>query len=100
MSFADLVRLAPDTTLRILLIDAAGEHSIALAGLLQPLRLASRQLGAQRLLIELVAAPQLLQNLQLAPEQWPAANIVLLVADDDPAAMAATESRRLIGYCQ
>ena len=100
MSFADIVRLAPETTLRILLIDAAGEHSIALAGLAQPLRLAARLLGAQRLQIELMAASRLLQSLQQAPEQWPSANMVLLVADDDPAAMTAAESRSLIGYCQ
>lgn len=97
MPFSSLSSLGREAPLRILLINAGGEGSLTLAGLLQPLRLAARALGPERMQVELMSLQQALQadvdGLQLR-------HICLVVADDDYTPIGADQCRGLIERCQ
>jgi hypothetical protein len=54
MPFSSLSSLSQEAPLRILLVDAGEGISISLAGVLQPLQLASRLLGAGRLQVDVM----------------------------------------------
>ena len=97
MPFSILSSLEGEAPLRILLVDAGGELSLALAGLVQPLRLAARILGAARLQVELLP---LTDALQPAPAPRQAAHIALLVADDAAIQIAPDQGRALLERCQ
>jgi len=84
--------LAHEAPLRILLIDAGGDASLSWAGLAQPLRLAARVLGRERLQVQTAPLP--------AAADAGFAHIALLVADVDTDSPAAEELRRAIERCQ
>lgn len=83
MPFASLSSLAQNLPLRILVIAVGGQHSITLAGLVQPLQLAARELGATQFQLE-VLAPQ---------PVMPSAHVTLLVADGEPGTATGEQVR-------
>ncbi|EGF30134.1 Arginine pathway regulatory protein ArgR, repressor of arg regulon [Oxalobacteraceae bacterium IMCC9480] len=83
-----LSHLALQSPLRIQLITIGDPHSITLAGLVQPLRLAGQLLGAARLQLT-ITGPDSISA---------AADLSLLVADDVPVAPA--NLRELIATCR
>src|SRR5437879_1043597 len=97
MPFSTLSSLGREAPLRIALINACGDVSITLAGLLQPLRLAAKTLGPAQLQVEVISLEQALKPIAEARQNW---HIVLLVADDDYAPLPAEHSRILIERCQ
>lgn len=97
MPFSTLSSLEREAPLRVLLIDAGGELSVTLAGLVQPLRLAARTLGPDRLQVELLPLGHALKP---ATEQRQPAHICLLVADDDAIQIVPDQGRALIERCQ
>lgn len=100
MPFSSLSSLGREAPLRIALINACGEVSITLAGLLQPLRLAAKTLGPGQLQVEVISLEQALGPVAEDGQNWPNWHIVLLVADDDYAPLPANHSRILIERCQ
>ena len=96
MPFSNLAGLGREAPLRIRLIHADGDLSVTLAGLVQPLRLAARSLGPEKLQIDLMPF-----DLALKARVHDArlSHISLLVADDDCVPDAA-EQRLLIERCQ
>jgi transcriptional regulator GlxA family with amidase domain len=97
MPFSILSSLEGEAPLRILLIDAGGEYSVTLAGLVQPLRLAGGLLGAPRLQVELLPLALVLQP---ATERRQAAHIALLVADEAVIQTTPDQGRALLERCQ
>jgi transcriptional regulator GlxA family with amidase domain len=99
MSFSNLSGLAAHAPLRILLIDASDNPSITFAGLAQPLRLAAKILGAQRLTVENVALETAVQA-SFSHD----AHIILLIADDDSVqlsgAPSAAHAQVLFDHCR
>ncbi|GAA4030337.1 GlxA family transcriptional regulator [Actimicrobium antarcticum] len=73
MPFADLSRLSSHVPLRIQLIAVGEPGSITLSGLLHPLRLAEKLLGATRMILT-ITSPQ---------TACPSDGLTLLVADDE-----------------
>lgn len=98
MPFTSLSCLGTETPARILLLHAGAEvgggagHSLTLAGLIQPLRMAARALGPGRLLAELRDAGQ---TPPAALEHW---HLVLLVADED--ARQPEQWRQMVARCR
>lgn len=96
MPFSSLASLAEEAPFRILLIDAGKGVSISLAGVAQPLQLAARLLGPERLQIDLVPLDKLLDG--SAPRQcW---HLSLVVADEDYHPLPQAQCRELIEICQ
>ena len=94
MPFAALSSLGRETPTRVLLIHAASPYSVTLAGLAQPLRLAARALGPERLQVDVVALAD-------APDaNAKRYHLTLLVADDAGLPIDALASRALIERCQ
>ena len=83
-----LARLALQSPLRVQLISIGDPHSITLAGLVQPFRLAGQLLGTTRLQLAIVGPDSISA----------AADLRLLVADDMPEAPA--NLRELIATCR
>lgn len=96
MPFSNLASLGRETPLRIRLIHADGDLSVTLAGLVQPLRLAARSLGAEKLQIDLMSFDLAIRAGAHDSRQ---SHITLLVADDDCVPQVA-EQRLLIERCQ
>ncbi len=90
MPLAKLARLAQQQPLRVLLIGAGEPDTLTWTGLLQPLRLAARILGPERLHVD-VRMPAGMD----ARIPW---HLVLLVADEAQAAMTPANSRTLIEH--
>lgn len=96
MPFSSLASLAQAAPLRILLVDAGKGLSISLAGVAQPLQLAARLLGPERLQVDLVSLDKLLER--TTPRQyW---HLALVVADEDCQALPPAQCRALIETCQ
>ena len=76
MSFANLSRLAQQRPLRLLLVNAGEADAITWAGLVQPLRLAARELGPELLQLELRDPQQAVAGASAH------SHLVLLVADE------------------
>jgi len=93
MPFSDLGRLAREAPLRMLLIQAGEPDAIGWAGLVQPLRLAARQLGPGFELT--VRTPQAL--LDGPPETW---HVALLVADETQAPPPPAQCRAIMERCR
>jgi len=93
MPFSDLGRLAREAPLRMLLIQAGEPDAIGWAGLVQPLRLAARQLGPAFELT--VRTPQAL--LDGPPETW---HVALLVADETQAPPPPAQCRAIMERCR
>ena len=86
MPFASLSSLASHLPLRVLIIAVGEQHSITLAGLVQPLQLAVRQLGAAQFQLT-VMAPQ---------PAMPHAHVTLLVADGEAGTVTAEQVRQWV----
>lgn len=95
MSFSSLASLSQEAPLRILLVDAGNGMSISLAGVMQPLQLAARTLGADRLQVQVLRLEQAL-NAALTQHH----HIALVVADEDYVPLPTEQCRLLIDRCQ
>lgn len=92
MPFSSLASLAQAAPLRILLVDAGKGVSISLAGVAQPLQVAARLLGPERLQVDLVSVDKLLDG--SAPRQrW---HLALVIADEDCPPLPPAQCRALI----
>jgi len=94
MMHAELSRLARETPLRMLLVNAGEPDSLTWSGLIQPLRLAARLLGPQRLHVD-VRSPDKFAGEALRP--W---HLVLLVADEAEAGLRPANLRALAERCR
>jgi transcriptional regulator GlxA family with amidase domain len=94
MHHVQLSHLAQERPLRILLVNAGEPDALTWSGLVQPLRLAARILGAGRLQVD-VRSPDQFVGEPVRP--W---HLVLLVADETAAAFKPANSRMLIEYCR
>jgi transcriptional regulator GlxA family with amidase domain len=94
MLHAELSRLAQETPLRVLLVNAGEPDSLTWSGLIQPLRLAARLLGPQRLHVD-VRSPDKFAGEALRP--W---HLVLLVADEAEAGLRPANLRALAERCR
>ncbi|WP_426116707.1 GlxA family transcriptional regulator [Massilia sp. PWRC2] len=88
---AALAALAHEAPLRIVLLNAGEPDSLSWSGLYQPLRLAAKLLGPQRLHVDVLSPDKFAEA---ALQHW---QLVLLVADDSEAARKPANLRRLIG---
>ncbi|HEY0489757.1 MAG TPA: helix-turn-helix domain-containing protein [Telluria sp.] len=91
---ADLSRLAQETPLRVLLIHAGEPDSLSWAGLYQPLRLAAKLLGPERLHVDVRSPDKFPTDAQ---RHW---HVVLLVADEAQAALKPGNIRVVIERCR
>jgi transcriptional regulator GlxA family with amidase domain len=94
MQHAELSRLAQETPLRVLLVNAGEPDSLTWSGLIQPLRLAARLVGPQRLHVD-VRNPDKFAGESLRPWQ-----LVLLVADEAEAGLRPANLRALAARCR
>jgi transcriptional regulator GlxA family with amidase domain len=94
MPYADLSRLAQETPLRVLLIHAGEPDSLSWAGLYQPLRLAAKLLGPERLHVDVRSPDKFPTDAQ---RHW---HVVLLVADEAQAALKPGNLRVVIERCR
>jgi transcriptional regulator GlxA family with amidase domain len=89
--FARLAQLAVEKPLRVLLVNGGKPDSLTWSGLFQPLRLAARMLGPERLQVD-VSSPDMFAIDAPLPH-W---HLVLLVADESEAALRPASSRIVI----
>jgi transcriptional regulator GlxA family with amidase domain len=94
MPSADLSRLAQEKPLRVLLIHAGEPDSLSWAGLYQPLRLAAKLLGPDRLHVDVRSPDKFPTDIQ---RHW---HLVLLVADEAQAALKPGNIRVVIERCR
>jgi AraC family transcriptional regulator, L-arginine-responsive activator len=96
MPFTSLASLAQEAPMRILLADAGSGMSIGRAGVVQPLQLAARLLGPERLQVDLVPLASLLDG-STARRRW---QLALVLSDDDYLPMPLAQCRALIDCLQ
>jgi transcriptional regulator GlxA family with amidase domain len=94
MPLAKLARLAQETPLRVLLINAGEPDTLTWAGLYQPLRLAAKLLGPGRLHVDARSPDKFSDD---STRHW---HLVLLVADEAEAGLRPANSRALIERCR
>jgi transcriptional regulator GlxA family with amidase domain len=94
MPLAKLARLAQEKPLRVLLINAGDADTLTWAGLHQPLKLAAKLLGPERLHVD-VRTPD-----KFALEVTRHWHLVLLVADEAQAALKPAHCRALVERCR
>jgi AraC family transcriptional regulator, L-arginine-responsive activator len=94
MSFAELPRLAQEAPLRVLLVNAGEPDSLSWAGLYQPLRLAAKLLGPERLHVDVRSPDKFATDAQ---RHW---HLVLLVADEAQAALKPANLRIVVERCR
>src|SRR3954464_9630843 len=94
MPFANLPRLAQEKPLRVLLVNAGEPDSLTWAGLYQPLRLAAKLLGPERLHVDVRSPDKFATDAQ---RHW---HLVLLVADEAQAALRPANCRSVIERCR
>lgn len=94
MPLAKLTRLAQEKPLRVLLINAGESDALTWAGLYQPLRLAAKLLGPERLHVDVRSPDKFAADAQ---RHW---HLVLLVADPAQAALKPANSRTVIERCR
>jgi transcriptional regulator GlxA family with amidase domain len=90
MSLADLSLLAQEAPLRVLLINAGESDALTWAGLYQPLRLAAKILGPERLHVDVRSPEKFAGDPQ---RHW---HLSLLVADESQVALRPALSRTVI----
>lgn len=94
MPLAKLSRLAQERPLRVLLINAGEPDALTWSGLYQPLRLAAKLLGPERLHVDVRSPDKFAADAQ---RHW---HLVLLVADPAQAALKPANSRTVIERCR
>jgi transcriptional regulator GlxA family with amidase domain len=90
----DLAGLAQETPLRILLVNAGEPDTLTWSGLYQPLRLAARILGPERLHLDVRSPDKFAGEVQ---RHW---HLVLLVADEAQAGLRPANMRALVARCR
>ncbi|MFD2367130.1 GlxA family transcriptional regulator [Pseudoduganella sp. GCM10020061] len=94
MPFEDLARLAQEKPLRVLLIHAGEPDALTWSGLYQPLRLAAKILGPERLHVDVRHPDKFASEAQ---RHW---HLVLLVADEAQAALRPAQLRVVSERCR
>jgi transcriptional regulator GlxA family with amidase domain len=93
MQQAELSSLAQEKPLRILLVNAGEPDALTWSGLVQPLRLAARILGPERLHVDVRSPDKFTGEAQ---RHW---HVVLLVADEAQAGLTPANMRALVARC-
>lgn len=93
MQHAELSSLAREAPLRVLLVLAGEPDSLTWSGLVQPLRLAAKLLGPERLHVD-VRSPD---KFTADQRHW---HLVLLVADEAEAGLRPANLRALVARCR
>jgi transcriptional regulator GlxA family with amidase domain len=93
MQHAELSSLAREAPLRVLLVQAGEPDSLTWSGLVQPLRLAAKVLGPERLHVD-VRSPD---KFTADQRHW---HLVLLVADEAEAGLRPANLRALVARCR
>jgi transcriptional regulator GlxA family with amidase domain len=93
MQHAELSSLAREAPLRVLLVHAGEPDSLTWSGLVQPLRLAAKVLGPERLHVD-VRSPD---KFTADQRHW---HLVLLVADESEAGLRPANLRTLVARCR
>jgi transcriptional regulator GlxA family with amidase domain len=94
MQPAELSRLAQEAPLRVLLVNAGEPDSLTWSGLVQPLRLAAKMVGPQRLIVDVRSPDKFAGDSQ---RHW---HLVLLVADEAEAGLRPANMRLLSQRCR
>jgi transcriptional regulator GlxA family with amidase domain len=94
MQPAELSRLAQEAPLRVLLVSAGEPDSLTWSGLVQPLRLAAKMVGPQRLIVDVRSPDKFAGDTQ---RHW---HLVLLVADEAEAGLRPANMRLLSQRCR
>lgn len=94
MQPADLSRLAQERPLRVLLVNAGEPDALTWSGLYQPLRLAAKAVGPERLHVDVRSPDKFAGDSQ---RHW---HLVLLVADEAEAALKPANCRALVERCR
>ena len=89
-----LARLAHEKPLRVLLVDAGEPDTLTWSGLYQPLRLAAKIVGPERLHVDVRSPDKFVAGDQ---SHW---HLVLLVADEAQAGLKPANCRTLIERCR
>lgn len=97
MPFSSLASLGQEAPLRILLIDAGKGMSITLAGIVQPLQLAAKMLGPERLQVDLVPLSKLFEAGTIDRTHR---HLALIIADEEYVPLPPAQLRTLIECCQ
>jgi transcriptional regulator GlxA family with amidase domain len=93
MTQLELSRLAQEAPLRVLLVHAGEPDSLTWSGLVQPLRLAAKLLGPERLHVDVRSPDKFTADQRL----W---HLVLLVADEAEAALRPANLRTVVARCR
>ncbi|MGJ7916521.1 GlxA family transcriptional regulator [Massilia sp. LXY-6] len=94
MQHAELSRLAREAPLRVLLVNAGEPDSLTWSGIVQPLRLAAKMVGPQRLIVDVRSPDKFAGDSQ---RHW---HLVLLVADEAEAGLRPANMRLLAQRCR
>jgi transcriptional regulator GlxA family with amidase domain len=94
MQYAELSHLAQETPLRVLLVNAGEPDSLTWSGIVQPLRLAAKMVGPQRLIVDVRSPDKFAGDSQ---RHW---HLVLLVADEAEAGLRPANMRLLGQRCR
>jgi transcriptional regulator GlxA family with amidase domain len=94
MQPTELSRLAQEAPLRVLLVNAGEPDSLTWSGLVQPLRLAAKMVGPQRLIVDVRSPDKFAGDGQ---RHW---HLVLLVADEAEAGLRPANMRALAQRCR
>jgi AraC family transcriptional regulator, L-arginine-responsive activator len=93
MQQLELSRLAQEAPLRVLLVHAGEPDALTWSGLVQPLRLAAKVLGPERLHVDVRSPDKFTADHRL----W---HLVLLVADESEAGLRPANLRALVARCR
>jgi transcriptional regulator GlxA family with amidase domain len=94
MSHAELSSLAQEAPLRVLLVNAGEPDSLTWSGIVQPLRLAAKMVGPQRLIVDVRTPDKFGGDGQ---RHW---HLVLLIADEAEAGLRPANMRLLAQRCR
>jgi transcriptional regulator GlxA family with amidase domain len=94
MQYAELSLLAREAPLRVLLVNAGEPDSLTWSGIVQPLRLAAKMVGPQRLIVDVRSPDKFAGDSQ---RHW---HLVLLVADEAEAGLRPANMRLLAQRCR
>jgi transcriptional regulator GlxA family with amidase domain len=94
MQLAELSSLAREAPLRVLLVNAGEPDSMTWSGMVQPLRLAAKMVGPERLIVD-VRSPD-----KFAGDSQPHWHLVLLVADEAEVGLRPANMRLLSQRCR
>lgn len=94
MAHAELTSLAQEAPLRVLLVNAGEPDSLTWSGIVQPLRLAAKMVGPERLIVDVRSPDKFIGDSQ---RPW---HLVLLVADEAEAGLRPANMRLLVQRCR